>query len=736
MFAVAKVSPEIVDLGAILDCSPTTFVRLDRSGRITYVNEAWRSFARDNGADVATIVGVGLDYLSALRTSAEESARLVADGLAHLLAGRQQSLTCIYPCHSPTEVRWFKLDAMSIGREALVVQHTNITPQLLAERRLSLQSVVAQAFAERASLVETCRRIIRAVCERLEWHVGRVWTRGADGRLRCIETWKTSGTEAAELDPATQSGAFESGLPGRVWAEGVPEWVRQVATDASSPREMSEIGGGFRSGFAVPFVAGGEVFAVLEFFSRIRRERDAELLELLATTGAQLGAQLLLERADQRAALASAVQQVTRRTLDAIVDCAPAGIVAIDAQGKVQFINRVLAHRKKEDAIGSDWLEYVPPEKHAGQRARLRAILDTGTPQIYETMVACGDGETRWFSTHMGPMREGDRIVGAVLVSQEVSELKRAHAEVAAAQRLASVGTLAAGVAHEINTPIQFINDSVHFLRDATQDVFVLVERLQEVRRVAREGAPPGELASAVAAAAEAEGVADLGYLRENVPSAFARCINGLERVSNIVRSMKEFSQPAQKEMAPIDLNRAIQNTLTIARAEYGAVAELETDFGELRPVTCHVNDVNVVMLNLVMNAAHAVARVVKGTAERGTIKVSTREDGEHVVVSIRDTGVGIAEAIGARVFEPFFTTKEVGEGTGQGLAIAWDVVKNKHGGELSFESKPGVGTTFFIRLPIQGKDRPGCARDSRNVSVSADDLAQWPLGRRASPGR
>ncbi len=703
---MAKVSPEIADLGAILDCSPTTFVRLDRSGRITYVNEAWRSFARDNGADAASIVGVGLDYLSAVRTGDEESARHVADGLAHVLAGRQESLTCTYPCHSPTEVRWFKLDATRIGDDTVVLQHTNITPLLLAERRLSLQSVVAQAFAERTSFVETCRRILRATCERLEWHFAGVWTLGDEGRLRCLDTWGPAGVEAVAIDLATPSGELESGLAGRVWADGAPEWVREIVTETRSLRQTSESRDGFRSGFAVPFVAGGEVFAVLEFFSRIRRERDPELLELLATTGAQLGAQLLLERADDRAALATAVQGATRRTLDAIVDCAPAGIVAIDAQGKVQFINRVLAHRKKEDAIGSDWLEYVPPEKHAGQRARLRAILDTGTPQIYETMVACGDGETRWFSTHMGPMRESDRIVGAVLVTQEVSELKRAHAEVAAAQRLASIGTLAAGVAHEINTPIQFINDSVHFLRDAAQDVFVLVEKLQEVRRVAREGAAPGELESAVAEAAEAEGVADLEYLRENVPTAFARCITGLERVSNIVRSMKEFAQPAQKEMAPTDINRAILNTLTIARAEYGAVAELETDLGELRPVTCHVNDVNVVLLNLVMNAAHAVSRVGKGNVERGTIKVSTWEDGEQVVLSVHDTGVGIAESIGARVFEPFFTTKEVGEGTGQGLAIAWDLVKNKHGGELSFESKAGGGTTFFVRLPIEGKDR------------------------------
>ncbi len=166
---------------------------------------------------------------------------------------------------------------------------------------------------------------------------------------------------------------------------------------------------------------------------------------------------------------------------------------------------------------------------------------------------------------------------------------------------------------------------------------------------------------------------------------------------------MKEFSHPAQKEMAAVDLNRAIQSTLTVARGEYKYVADLETDFAELPPVTCHVNDLNQAVLNIVVNAAHAIGDVVKGTDNKGLIKVATRRDGDMVVISITDTGGGIPEHVGHRIFEPFFTTKEVGKGTGLGLAIAYAALTKKHGGSLTFESKLGEGTTFFLRLPLGG---------------------------------
>jgi two-component system, NtrC family, sensor kinase len=289
------------------------------------------------------------------------------------------------------------------------------------------------------------------------------------------------------------------------------------------------------------------------------------------------------------------------------------------------------------------------------------------------------------------------------VIAQDITEAKRAQVELADAQRLAAVGTLAAGVAHEINTPVQFVNDSVHFLCDAATDLFALLERAREVRRCVEDKATPAELARAVENAAQAEEDADLPYLVENMPRAFERSIEGLERVTTIVRSMKEFSHPSQKEMAPVDLNRAISATLTVACSEYKYVADMETDFGDIPQVTCHVGDINQVVLNIVVNAAHAVEDVVRGTEQRGKIKVSTRRDGEHVLISVADTGGGIPEAVRSCIFDPFFTTKEVGRGTGQGLAIARTAIREKHRGELSFETELGRGTTFLIRLPVAG---------------------------------
>jgi signal transduction histidine kinase len=326
-----------------------------------------------------------------------------------------------------------------------------------------------------------------------------------------------------------------------------------------------------------------------------------------------------------------------------------------------------------------------------------------GTPKLH---VFVERRPQLWFSNHVGPMYLSGRIAAAVVISQDVTVAKVAELELADAQRLASVGTLAAGVAHEINTPVQFVSDSIHFVRDAATEVFSLLEMLEALRRRVLDRRPPSELLEAATAASSAVEAADLDYLRENVPQALGRALDGLERVATIVRSMKEFAHPAQKEMAPIDLNRAIAATLTVATNEYKYVADLETAFEELPLVVCHINDINQVVLNLVVNAAHAIGDAVVGTQQRGRITVGTRHQDQHALISISDTGRGIPEEIRTRIYDPFFTTKEVGRGTGQGLAIARAIVRDKHGGDLSFETTLGAGTTFFIRLPIQGKNK------------------------------
>jgi signal transduction histidine kinase len=281
------------------------------------------------------------------------------------------------------------------------------------------------------------------------------------------------------------------------------------------------------------------------------------------------------------------------------------------------------------------------------------------------------------------PLRDANGEVIAIIgIGFDITERKRTEARLAAGQHLESIGRLAAGVAHEINTPIQFLSDSVYFVREATQDLIAYNDRLQATL------------------ADKAEQDSDIEELKVDLPPALDRIVDGLGRIAELVRSMKEYSHADQREMTQVDLNRAINSTLIVARSEYKYLAEVKTEFGEVPPVTCHGGEINQVILNLLVNAAHAISDKVKGTSDKGLITVKTSVENDFVVVSIRDTGGGIPAAIRKRIFEPFFTTKEVGRGTGQGLSIAHKAVA-AHGGMLDFQTDLGVGTTFFVRLPL-----------------------------------
>jgi two-component system NtrC family sensor kinase len=354
----------------------------------------------------------------------------------------------------------------------------------------------------------------------------------------------------------------------------------------------------------------------------------------------------------------------------------------------------MLGYEPHEVGSGIDqWMTMLHPDDVATTQALMQQQRETQGEFRVEHRMRAKDGSWRWIHicghtvVNTDPNAE-KRMAGVQL---DVTERREAEMRLHAAERLESVGKLAAGVAHEINTPVQFVSDSIYFVRDGLYELLALTDRLSTL--ASRDQCN----ANSVAALS-----AHLPYLVENLPKALERSLDGLKRVSEIVSSMRELAHPDRPEMSDIDVNHVIQNALVVARSEYKYVAEIETDLAPLPPVRGHAGELNQVILNLIVNASHAISELVGDSERKGVIKVSSRMDGDAVLISVRDTGAGIAENIRHRIFEPFFTTKEVGRGTGQGLAISHNIVVKRHGGSIDFESAVGIGTTFHVRLPCE----------------------------------
>jgi len=287
-----------------------------------------------------------------------------------------------------------------------------------------------------------------------------------------------------------------------------------------------------------------------------------------------------------------------------------------------------------------------------------------------------------------------------LIIGSDVTERKGLEEQLRQAQKLEAIGQLAAGIAHEINTPTQYVGDNTNFLKES----WAALAPVLAIARQMRQEAAAGPISPATLAEFDrCSRSADPEYLEAEIPRAIDQSLDGIQRVAKIVRAMKEFSHPGSEEKQPADINKAIETTVTVARNEWKYVSDVELKFGENLPlVPCHLGEFNQVILNLIVNAAHAIAQVVgDGGKGKGKITISTRQHEGAVEVAISDTGAGIPEQIRSRIFEPFFTTKPLGKGTGQGLALAHSVIVRKCGGKLWFQTETGKGTTFYIRLPL-----------------------------------
>lgn len=388
----------------------------------------------------------------------------------------------------------------------------------------------------------------------------------------------------------------------------------------------------------------------------------------------------------------------SENTILAVLNNLGEGVVLIDTHGIIQRCNPTLCNMfgySEPELLGKNVSMLMPKEIGDQHDRYLANYMRTGTTRIIgkrrELDALRNGGERFPIELKVSEFFRNNKLyfIGAL---GDVSERKTLESQLYQAQKLESIGQLAAGIAHEINTPIQYVGDNLHALLENFEDLFALLEEYRECL----SGAPP----EFVGRIRTAEQRYDMDYIVTDTPKAIRQSIEGIDRVNHIVRAMKDFSHIDRAKLSQADINAALNNTLTIACNEYKYVADVATEFAELPTVECYASDLNQVFLNLIVNAAHAIAEKGK---ERGTITLATRLLDDEVEIRIGDTGTGIPNAIRERVFDPFFTTKEVGKGTGQGLHIAHQVI-SKHGGRLWFESEKGRGTTFFIRVPLHLK--------------------------------
>ncbi len=371
----------------------------------------------------------------------------------------------------------------------------------------------------------------------------------------------------------------------------------------------------------------------------------------------------------------------------------------------------------KLDAIGqvqspASVAELLVPDDYAAWLESDRVMQETGEPCCLELRTVCRDGATLHLEAHGSPMVDdpGERV----WVWRDVTEQREAQQRLLQSQKLESMGRLAAGIAHEINTPMQYIGDNTHFLN-------LSIEHLMQVATAAEAylAENPEHADGAAAELAEKVAGSKLPVLRERAPDAAADAISGVDSVSEIVKAMKRFSHPGTEQKRPVDINDALATTITVCRNEWKYAADLETEFTQGLPlVEAHAGELNQVWLNLIVNAAHAIGDAHPDT--KGTIRVSTAADDEGaIVIQIADNGTGIDPDDLSAIFDPFFTTKGVGQGTGQGLAIAHQIVVNEHHGTIGVESTPGEGTTFTITIPIVAPSPAEDAEDTEGATAA-----------------
>lgn len=395
--------------------------------------------------------------------------------------------------------------------------------------------------------------------------------------------------------------------------------------------------------------------------------------------------------------------QNSRDYLDQIINAVADPIFVKNRQHQLTLINDAMSKfmgRSRKEAIGMVEHDLFPANEADVFWKIDELIFTSGKENVNEEHFTNSQGNTSVVITRKRLHIDKDGNEYIVGIFSDITARKLLEDQLHRAQKLESIGQLAAGIAHEINTPTQYVGDNTRFLEESFQSFITVVEKNRQLLKACQFNKFLPELTAETEELIKTE---DIEYLEEEVPKAIEQALHGVERISKIVQSMKDFAHPGSEEKKATDLNKTIESTITVARNEWKYVAEMVTNYDQNLPaVPCLVGEFNQVILNMIVNASHAIADAVgTTTGEKGKISVTTKNMGEWAEIRISDTGTGIPKNVRKRIFDPFFTTKEIGKGTGQGLAISHTVIVEKHKGTIDIESEIGKGSTFIIRLPI-----------------------------------
>jgi PAS domain S-box-containing protein len=391
--------------------------------------------------------------------------------------------------------------------------------------------------------------------------------------------------------------------------------------------------------------------------------------------------------------------------IDELTSSLPTILIGLSKDNKI-----VLWNSKAEDVFGKNQSEVTGLplqqcgidwewDKIAGGISASRAASQP--TRVDDIRFQRSDGEERYLGiTVNGLIGDRDCILGSTIIGADITDQKKLETQLQQTQKMEAIGQLAAGIAHEINTPTQFVGDNTRFFQDAYDDLIQIIRDYEKLIEKAKSDSLTREL---IAASEERIKDMDLAYLEEEISIALEHTLKGVDRITKIVQAMKIFSHPGMITKQHTDINKEIEKMITITRNEWKYVARMETDFDSNLPdVPCFRAELNQVILNMIVNAAHAIAETNEdNAAQQGTIHIRTYHKDNWAKIRISDTGAGIPEDIRHKIFDLFFTTKGPGKGSGQGLAISHSVIVEKHKGTLDLESQVGKGTSFIIGLPL-----------------------------------